>query len=47
MKELFTYKNQIIMRAEGAVFSFGSLDVENNPCCCIACCKCRGGTVFL
>ena len=47
MKQMFELKKQIIMKAEGIMHSFGLLDVSKNSCCCIVCCKNRGGTVFL
>lgn len=46
MKIGYRLKKQIIMKAEGISYSFGLLDMSNDSCCCIACCKIRGGTVF-
>ena len=46
MKLRFVFDNSII-KADRYKSSFDSLDVQNNTCCCTACCKCKGGNNLL
>lgn len=47
MKLKFVSNYRIIIKADRVQSFSGCLDVQNNVCCCTACCKRKGGTVFL